>query len=72
MSKKIVCKSCGEVPFYTNFEVQKVYICFDSDGHEVDNTMDIYGLRSSIVNRCPYCQKKIRIVEENRNESIPG
>lgn len=62
--KKIICSKCGEVDFYTNFEIQKVYIAFDANGNEYDVGFDVHGIRASTVNRCPYCQCKVKIVEE--------
>ena len=61
--KHIVCPKCGEVDFYTNFDIQKVYICFNADGENIDNYMEEESIRDSIIPRCPYCQRKIRIVE---------
>lgn len=61
--KHIICSKCGEVDFYTNFDIQKVYICFNADNEVTDNCMEEDPVRSSIVPRCPYCQRKIKIVE---------
>ena len=62
--KKIICTKCGEVGFYINFEIQKVYIAFDANGNEYDVCPEPVEIRSSIVNRCPYCERKVKIVEE--------
>ena len=62
--KKIICSKCGEVGFYTNFEIQKVYIAFDAEGNEYDACLEPGEIRSSLVNRCPYCGRKVKIVEE--------
>lgn len=64
MMKHIICPECGEVDFYTNFDIQKVYICFNANDENIDNCMEIDGISSSIVPRCPYCQRKIKIVED--------
>lgn len=61
--KRIICPKCGEVDFYTNFDIQKVYICFNADGELVDNRMETIGIQCSIVPRCPHCQRKIKIVD---------
>ena len=61
--RKIICPNCGEVDYYTNFEIQKIRIAFDADGDEVDVPFEVTGIRSSIVNRCPWCEKKVKIVE---------
>ena len=69
---EIICAKCGKVPFYTNFEIQKVFLPFDSDGNEIDLACDPVGLRSSMVKRCPYCERKVKIIEiqEEKDESI--
>lgn len=67
--KHIICPKCGEVDFYTNFDIQKVYICFNADGKNIDNCMEGKGIRSSIVPRCPYCQRTINIVERAESEN---
>lgn len=64
MGKIIICPKCGEIPYYTNFEIQKVYLAFDANGNEVDTALDTIGLRDSIIPRCCYCDKKVKIVEE--------
>ena len=61
---KIVCPKCGEIPFYTHFEVQKVYITFDADGIETDDDIEPHGMYDSTVNRCCYCQSKVKIIGE--------
>lgn len=62
--KRIICKACGEVPYYTNFDVQKIYICFDPDGKEIDPQLEEFSLRSSAIPRCPKCDRKVKIVED--------
>ena len=62
--KHIICPECGEVDCYTNFDIQKVYFCFDADDKIVDNCMETVSIQSSIVPRCPWCQRKIKIVED--------
>ena len=64
----IICPKCGEIPYYTNFEIQKVYIAFDANGDNVDVAFDPMGIRSSVVNRCCYCDSKVRIEEVKRKE----
>lgn len=59
--KKIICPKCGVIPYYVNFEIQKVYIAFDADGNEVDVALDPMGMRSSTVKRCCCCQSKVKI-----------
>lgn len=61
--KKIICPKCGEIPYYLNSEIQKVYIAFDANGEEVDAPLDTLGIRSSTVPRCSYCDRKVNIVE---------
>lgn len=61
--RKIICPNCGEVDYYTNFEIQKIRFAFDADGNEVDVPFEVTSIRSSIVNRCPWCEKKVKIVE---------
>lgn len=61
--KKIICPKCGEIPYYTNFEIQKVYFGFDADGNEVDIASEVVGIRDSTIKRCMRCQSKIRIEE---------
>lgn len=64
----IICPKCGEIPYYTNFEIQKVYIAFDANGDNVDVALDTIGIRSSVVKRCHYCDSKVSIKEVNRND----
>lgn len=66
--KHIICPKCGEVDFYTNFDIQKVYICYNANNENIDNRMEEVGVRSSIVPRCPYCKRKINIVEREESE----
>lgn len=66
--KKIICPKCGEIDFYTNFEIQKVYIAFDADGNEIDAALEDMGIRSSTVKRCCYCQSKVKIEESEGTE----
>ncbi len=66
--RHIICPECGEVDFYTNFDIQQVYICFDADGEETDNNAEVVSISSSVVPRCPYCQRKIKIVEVKNDD----
>lgn len=63
--KQIICPKCGVIPYYTNFEIQKVYMGFDADGNENDIALDPMGIRSSTVKRCCYCQSKVKIEESD-------
>lgn len=62
--KKIICPKCGEVEFYTNFDIQKVFIAFDAEGKKVDIATEPIELRNSIIPRCFYCGSKVKIVEQ--------
>jgi len=64
----ITCPKCGEIPYYTNFEIQKVYIAFDANGNEIDTPLEPLGIRSSVVKRCHYCDSKVSIKEVKRKE----
>lgn len=64
----IICPKCGKIPYYTNFEIQKVYIAFDANGEELDIPLDTMGIRSSVVKRCYYCNSQVRIREVKDNE----
>ena len=63
MINEIICPKCGVIPFYTNFDIQKIYIAFDAYGNEIDRALDSEEVRSSIVNRCYYCGSKVKIEE---------
>lgn len=68
MNRIIICPKCGIIPFYTNFDIQKVYIAFDSYGNEADFVLESEGIRGSTVKRCYYCGSKVKI-EEADNEN---
>jgi len=68
MNKIIICPKCGIIPFYTNFEIQKVYFAFDAYGNEVDLSYDPEGIKSSTVKRCFDCGSKVKITEGGEEE----
>ena len=61
--KTIICPKCGEIPYYTNFDIQKVYIAFTANGEEIDVANEPRSIRASIIPRCCYCERKIKIIE---------
>lgn len=61
--KVIICRKCGEIQYYTNFDIQKVMLAFDADGNELDVPYDPVSVERSIVKRCPHCNSIVHIEE---------
>lgn len=61
--RKIICKSCGEISSYCMYERVHRYLFFNADGEPDGSSEDVEEYASD-VKRCPYCDKKVKIVEE--------